>query len=122
MSGRGSLSIMAALVAVLGIVAAAHAHSVLDSVTPAAGSTVHGSPQEVKITFSQPIEHAFSSVRVLDKAGKRVDKKNEKAPADPKVLAVPLAPLAPGSYRVIWRALAKDGHVTKGEFSFSVAP
>ena len=30
--------------------------------------------------------------------------------------------LAPGTYRVTWRAVSVDTHVSKGEFTFDVAP
>jgi methionine-rich copper-binding protein CopC len=116
--------------------ASSYAHSVLEDVTPAPNSTVHGSPKEVKVVFSQPIELSFSTLRVLDKSGKQMNKddkgsnkddkrsddKGSDSAADPKVLVVPLPTLQPGSYRIIWRALAKDGHVTKGESSFKVIP
>jgi len=35
---------------------------------------------------------------------------------------VTLERLAPGAYKVIWRVLSADGHVTRGEFAFEVAP
>jgi methionine-rich copper-binding protein CopC len=38
-------------------------------------------------------------------------------------VAVPLPPLAPGTYQVKWSALTvDDGHVVKGAFSFVVKP
>jgi copper resistance protein C len=30
--------------------------------------------------------------------------------------------LAPGSYKVIWRVLSVDTHVTEGDYKFRVAP
>jgi methionine-rich copper-binding protein CopC len=119
---KHGLRVLASLIAVFAIAATAHAHSTLDNVTPADGSTVRGSPKEVKITFSQPLEPAFSMVQVFDENGRQVDKKDKRvSAADTKVLTVSLPTLAPGSYHVVWRALAKDGHVTKGEFDFKVA-
>ena len=38
------------------------------------------------------------------------------------VLRVPLKPLDPGSYKVIWRVLSVDTHRSNGEFSFKVGP
>jgi len=37
------------------------------------------------------------------------------------LLRVPLKPLAPGTYRVKWRVLSVDTHVTEGDFTFRVA-
>ena len=103
--------------------AAIFAHCLLERATPAAGSTVHGSPAEVKLFFSQTLEPAFSTLRVLDANAKQVDRQDQTVDAtDARALRVSLQPLAPGAYRVIWRVLSKDGHVTQGDLSFTVAP
>jgi copper resistance protein C len=123
---RGSLlkpaAYIVALLAGLGT-SKAFAHSTMERTVPAARSTVHGSPAEVKLWFSQALEPAFSTVRVVDKDGKQVDRKDKRVAAgDAPLLRVSLTPLAPGTYRVIWRALSADGHVTRGDFTFDVAP
>ena len=99
------------------------AHAFLDHASPAVGSTVHGSPAQVKLWFTQRLEPAFSGAQVVDKSGKRVDKADAKVDAnDPTVLQVSLPQLAPGTYRVTWRVLSIDTHVTEGDFTFDVAP
>jgi methionine-rich copper-binding protein CopC len=99
------------------------AHGALERATPTAGSTVHGSPAEVKLSFSQALEPAFSTLRVLDASGKRVDRQDQTVDAaDARELRVSLPPLTPGAYRVIWRVLSRDGHVTQGDLIFTVAP
>ncbi len=107
----------------LALASPAGAHAFLDHAGPAVGSTVHGSPAELKLWFTQELEPAFSTVQVLDRNGRRVDK------GDPQVdrsnateLWVSLPPLAPGTYRVTWRVLSVDTHVTEGDFTFDVAP
>jgi len=102
---------------------AAFGHASLDRTSPEAASTVRGSPEEVKLWFSHALEPAFSTVQVLDKDGKQVDRKDTRVdPAEAKLVRVTLAPLAPGAYRVVWRVLSADGHVSKGEFGFEVTP
>jgi methionine-rich copper-binding protein CopC len=99
------------------------AHAFLDHARPAVGSTVHGSPAQLKLWFTQQLEPAFSTVQVLDRSGKRVDKADAKVDAsDATVLQLSLPPLAPGTYRVTWRVLSVDTHVTEGDFTFDVAP
>ena len=101
----------------------AFAHAFLDHAVPAVGSTIHGSPREVKLWFTGNIESAFSTIRVFDVEGKKVDKGDTQVDeADSKALRVTLVPLRPGKYRVSWRALSVDTHVSDGEFSFEVAP
>jgi len=102
---------------------AVFAHAYLDRTSPEAASTVRGTPAEVKLWFSHALEPAFSTVQVLDKDGKQVDRKDTRVDqAEAKLLKVTLAPLAPGAYRVVWRVLSADGHVSNGEFGFEVAP
>jgi methionine-rich copper-binding protein CopC len=104
-------------------VSVAGAHAFLDHATPAVGSAVRASPAQVKLWFTQQLEPAFSTVRVLDKSGKRVDKDDPKVDvADPTLLGVSLPQLAPGEYRVTWRVLSVDTHVTEGDFTFDVVP
>jgi methionine-rich copper-binding protein CopC len=77
----------------------------------------------VKLFFSQTLEPRFSTVRLVDKHGGQVDRMIQRVDAgDPSLLRISLPPLVPGPYRVIWRVLSKDGHVTRGEFIFNVAP
>ncbi|HZP87896.1 MAG TPA: copper homeostasis periplasmic binding protein CopC [Burkholderiales bacterium] len=99
------------------------AHAFLDHATPAVGSQVHGSPDTLTLWFSEALEPAFSSIKVLDAAGKQVDRGDTAAdPKDPTALKVSLQHLAPGEYRVMWRVLSVDTHVTEGKFTFSVRP
>jgi methionine-rich copper-binding protein CopC len=101
----------------------AGAHAVLDHSVPAARSTVRAAPKEVTLKFTQRLEPAFSSVQVLDAEGKRVDSGDSRVDAaDPASLRVSVPALSSGRYRVTWRVLSIDTHVTKGEFSFDVAP
>jgi len=103
--------------------APANAHAFLDHATPAVGSTVHGSPSRVELWFTQELEPAFSTVRVLDQANRRQDKGDAQVAArDATLLQVSLPQLPPGRYRVEWRVLSVDTHVTEGDFTFVVAP
>jgi copper resistance protein C len=102
---------------------AALGHAFLDHASPRVGNVVRGSPGEVKLWFTQELEPAFSTLRVLDKAGRQVDRADKQAdPADRAVMRVSLPQLPPGTYRVVWRALSVDTHVTEGDFTFEVAP
>lgn len=99
------------------------AHAFLDHAKPAVGSTVHGPPTKVELWFTQQLEPAFSNAQVVDPNGKRVDRDDAAVDAaDPTLLRVSLPPLAPGRYRVTWRVLSVDTHVTEGDYSFEVVP
>ena len=101
----------------------AGAHAFLDHAAPAVGSAIHGSPAQVRLWFTQELEPAFSTVKVLDHSGTQVDKQDKQVDrANPALLQVSLPELAPGKYRVVWRALSVDTHVTEGDFTFDVVP
>jgi copper resistance protein C len=99
-------------------VSPATAHAFLDHASPPVGSTVHAPPAEVTLWFTQELEPAFSTVSVSDASGKRVDKRDVKV--DGAVARVSLSTLDPGRYKVAWRALSVDTHVTEGDFTFEV--
>ena len=98
------------------------AHAFLDHALPAVGSTVHESPHEIRLWFTQRLEPAFSKVRVFDNTGKQVDSGDSHVDsADPTIVATTVSSLAPGTYRVVWRVVSVDTHVTEGDFTFEVS-
>ena len=103
---------------------AAFAHAFLDRAIPAVGSTVQGSPGELRLAFSEAIVPAFAGVQIATKDGAPVEAgKPAIDPSDPAVLHVRLArPLKPGVYKVTWHVVAVDTHRTDGSYSFTVAP
>jgi len=84
---------------------------------------VHSVRAAVRIWFTEAIEPRFSSIQVFDATGKQVDKKDTHSdPSNRSLLQVSLPRLGPGSYKVVWRVVSLDTHVTKGDFRFQVAP
>jgi methionine-rich copper-binding protein CopC len=99
------------------------AHALLVRTIPDAGSAVHESPAKLKLWFSGPLEHAFSTVEILDGTGKRVDTGDPQVEGTERnLLQVSVPQLPAGKYRVMWRVLSVDRHVSKGDFSFDIAP
>jgi len=99
------------------------AHAFLERARPAVGSAVHGSPTEIRLWFSAPLEPAFSSVKVLDQGGKQVDRKDKQVErGDAAQIRVTVPALANGTYRVVWHVVSVDAHVTDGDFTFEVVP
>jgi methionine-rich copper-binding protein CopC len=110
--------VLASLVALAWPAAGTFAHAMLDHASPAVGSTVSPAPKSVLLTFTENLEPAFSTVEVRDAQGASVAA--GKASISGAQMRVPLKPLAPGTYKVIWHALSVDTHRTQGDFSFSV--
>jgi copper resistance protein C len=117
------LSRLLAFASAMTFVSLAGAHAFLDHATPAVGSAVRASPAQVKLWFTQQLEPEFSTVRVSDRSGKQVDKGDTHVDrVDATLLHVSLPQLAPGAYRVTWRVVSVDTHVTEGDFTFDVVP
>ncbi|HET7806321.1 MAG TPA: copper homeostasis periplasmic binding protein CopC [Pseudolabrys sp.] len=101
--------------------AVAFAHAQLDHANPAVGSTVEQPPKEVSLWFTEALEAKFSTIEVLDGQGRPVQAGPASlAPDNTAQLRVPLKPLPPGTYKVIWRVLSVDTHRTQGDFTFRV--
>ena len=97
------------------------AHAFLKDSEPPVGGTVQTSPNEVRIRFTENIEPAFSSIKVFDAAGKQVDKRDVRLDrSDRALLHVSLPRLGTGIYKVVWRVVSVDTHVTNGNFTFRV--
>jgi copper resistance protein C len=106
---------------VLGGVGRLEAHAFLQHAEPGVGSTVASSPKEVKIQFTEAVEPALSKIHVFAASGKEVDKGDVHVDSsDQALLKVSLPPLGPGTYRVAWRVVSVDTHVTSGTFNFQI--
>jgi methionine-rich copper-binding protein CopC len=114
-AGLGAICLLSPLPAL------AHAH--LDHAMPAPNSVQGQTPKEVTIWFTEALEAKFSTIVVQDAKGVAVQAGAASlVPGNTAQLRVPLKPLGPGSYKVIWRVLSVDTHRSNGEFSFKVGP
>jgi methionine-rich copper-binding protein CopC len=94
-----------------------HAH--LSKAIPAAGASVPA-PNEINLTFTEPLEPAFSGIELRDASGKTV--KTDKVQVKDNVMRLPLKSLPAGRYTVKWRVLSVDTHKSEGNFTFTVQP
>jgi methionine-rich copper-binding protein CopC len=101
---------------------AAFAHAFLDRASPAVGSDVSGSPPALDLTYTEPVEPLFSTVKVTDANGARVDDGKPATQDDGRILSVKLKTLPPGEYHVEWHVTSVDTHKTEGHFTFTVKP
>ena len=97
------------------------AHGKLLSSDPANGSAVATAPVEIRMKFSEPIEIAFTSVKLLGPEAKEIATvKAQAGKEDARTAVVPLPGLAAGNYRAQWSTMGHDGHHVKGEIAFTV--
>jgi copper resistance protein C len=97
------------------------AHAFVDHAEPAVGSRIHGSPAQVKIWFTEKLEPALSKIQVFDISGHEIDQRDVKIDqSNAALLTVSLPELKSGKYKVVWRAVSVDTHVTTGNFTFEL--
>jgi copper resistance protein C len=95
------------------------AHAELVSSDPAAGATVTGSPDEIVVVFSEPIEYN-SSIELIGPDGARVATGGADA-ADRTRLVIDSPPqLSPGEYEVRMTVASADGHIDRPTYNFTV--
>ena len=110
-----------ALAACALIATAAAGHAVPQRAEPREEGTLKRAPDEVKLYFTERLEPAYSSVRVLNDRGAQVDRRDSRVDrSNPVLLRATLPPLPPGTYRVMWRVLSIDADVTEGGFTFRI--
>lgn len=112
-------TIILAFALLLGTIFPVWAHAFVDHADPAVGSQTHRAPTQVKIWFTEKLEPVLCKIQVFDATGQEVDKRDVKIDqSNPSLLTVSLPDLKPGKYRVTWRAVSLDTHVTTGDFKF----
>jgi copper resistance protein C len=100
---------------------AARAHAIVVSSQPAANAVVHGTTVEVVLRFNSRIDQERSRLLLVRADGSSTTLELNGAP-NPDTLATTVGELAPGAYRLHWQVLAIDGHITRGDIPFTVAP
>ena len=99
----------------------AWANAFLDHAEPAVGSSVDVAPTEIKIWFTEELQAALSQIQLFDHHGKRVTQDHATVDAaDPLLLSLPVPAMRPGKYRVTWRVMSVDRHMTVGTFFFAI--
>lgn len=97
----------------------ARAHSELRTSEPANGARLAASPSEFVLRFNEAVQ--VTAVTLHDAAGRetRVALPRDTTPRAVERLAAP--PLAPGAWRLEWRAISADGHPVRGSVRFTVS-
>ena len=97
----------------------ATAHSVLLAVDPSDGSTVQTPPEEVTLTFNEPVNPEFTTLTVMDAS--RTDHARGGNTVDGEKVSARVDDLPAGDYTIGYRVTSADGHVIQGSSRFTVA-
>jgi len=97
------------------------AHAFLDHAEPAVGSRMPDSPAVVKLWFTRHLKPGLSTFQVFNAGEQEVDERDAKIDSnDPSLIMVSVPKLTAGTYKVTWKAVCLDGHMTHGNFTFEV--
>jgi copper transport protein len=121
-TGKRVLLLVIVALALVGDTSPAQAHAILEETDPVADTILDSSPDNVTVTFNEPVEVAFGALRVYDTEGERVDVGESSHPGGaPQSVGVGLEPDLPkGTYTVTYRVVSADGHPVEAAFVFHV--
>jgi copper resistance protein C len=104
--------------AMIGLTVLVQAHTHLEKSEPAAGATVTVAPKQVQLWFNEKLDVAVSRIELTSSSGK-VPLGPPHVTSDSVLVAGIRRKLADGTYAVAWQAAGDDGHMVKGDFTFT---
>jgi methionine-rich copper-binding protein CopC len=97
----------------------AWAHAILVGSVPAADSTISEKEIDIELTFNSQVDGRRSRLLLFDGQNKEHTLTGMMQPK-PQVLKVHVEGLNDGVYLVRWQVLAIDGHISRGQISFTI--
>lgn len=99
----------------------AEAHAIIIASSPAPKAVVQGPDMVVKLGFNSRIDKARSLIDLIgpDTTSRHLSLSET---SDDGTLSAEAKGLAPGAWRLRWQVLSVDGHITRGDIPFTVAP
>lgn len=107
------------LLAILAATTPVWAHAVLMESKPKMNSTVKGPDVPIWLRFNVRVDGKRSRLQLVTSDGSTIPVEAPKQTA-PDILESHITGLKPGSYKLQWKALASDGHMSNGEVDFTV--
>jgi methionine-rich copper-binding protein CopC len=96
------------------------AHAKLEKTQPASGATVTAPPPQIQLSFDEEVDVKVSRIEVTGPSGK-VAVGPARLMGPKSLMAKVTGSMPDAAYTVRWQtAAADDGHVSKGEFKFTV--
>ena len=95
------------------------AHAVLMQSKPTTNSTVKGPTVPIWLRFNVRIDGKRSHLQLIASDGSTIALQAAKQTA-PDILESSVSGLKPGAYKLQWRVLAADGHMSSGVVDFTV--
>jgi methionine-rich copper-binding protein CopC len=101
--------------------AAASAHAIIIASEPTVDAQVKGPDVPLTLRFNSRIDRERSRLTLTAAGGKTWPLTMSEA-TSPDTLRATASGLPPGGYTLRWQVLAIDGHITRGDIPFRIAP
>ncbi len=112
------VSCILVLLFLVGTCTEVEAHAILVGSDPMHGAILDESPPRVLFRFNAALEHSVTRVNLLDVNKAQTPLRTVDSSIDRVAVALPW--LSPGVYTVVYKVLARDGHVTEGFIRFTI--
>ncbi|OZM82375.1 copper resistance CopC family protein [Pseudonocardia sp. MH-G8] len=114
-----AVTLLAGLALLLGA-APALAHTRLQSSDPTDGASLDSAPEQVALTFNEPMSPEFSTITVIGPDG-QTNYQDGAVTAEGGTISTRLLPLGPaGRYEIGYRVVSADGHPVTGSVAFTL--
>ena len=97
----------------------AGAHAILVASVPPHGAALNDCPDSITLRFNATLEPTLTRAHLIDMHQKRIPLETIGDAAIDKVV-VRIPHLTAGVYTVVYKVLARDGHVTEGSVRFTI--
>ena len=98
----------------------ASAHVSLEAQQPAADEVLQTAPQELQLTFSEPVNVRYTDVQLYNDQGQKVEALRAQETGYSNTVTFQLKQAYEGTYAVVWQAVSPDGHEVSGQYQFSI--
>lgn len=122
---RLALAVASAMLCVGSTSGFAAFHTHLKRSAPSNGATLGEAPKAVQLWFTEKPELAATAITLSTAGGSAVALAPlalSDASDTAAVVAAVRGTLAPGSYVIRWRTMARDGHPARGTLTFTLSP
>ena len=115
----GPVCFVVAMLLVLAATTPVWAHAILMASTPKANSTVKGPDFPIHLRYNVRVDGKRSKLTLLTEDGAAIAVQAPKQ-TPPDTIESQVTGVKPGEYKLLWKVLAADGHMSSGEVDFTV--
>jgi copper resistance protein C len=95
------------------------AHAILMQSTPKMNATVKGPDFPIHLRYNVRVDGKRSKLQLVTEDGAAIAVPAPKQTA-PDTIESQVTGVKPGEYKLLWKVLASDGHMSSGEIDFTV--